>query len=173
MLTNSGFSYAFPAGYTVANNDVIVLHVGGSCTDGAGDPGSCGSAAPFTGSAWDFSAPGDLSYSGKVFEVFAPDGSPMDGVPFVKSHGAVPSSYVAAVKQLQSDRVWAASPACVDDPTSIYAKDQYCRNISVAWDNLLTDHSDSVARIAGASPLDVPGSAAEWSAALPSTWGSY
>ncbi len=105
--------------------------------------------------------------------MFGPDGSPMDGVPFVKSHGVMPSSLVAAVQQLQSDRVWAASPACVDDPSTGLAKDRYCRNISVAWDNLLTDDSNSVARIAGSSPLTVPGSASEWSAALPSTWGTY
>lgn len=172
-LTNSSFAFDFPSGYTVADGDVILLHLAGTCSDAPSDRASCGSGAPFSATAWDLSAPGSLTYSGKVFELFAADGTPMDGVPFVESHGAEPTSFVAAVEQLQRDRVWPATPACVDDPQTGLAKDRYCRNISVLWDGLADDGSNSVQRIAGSAPLAVPGSAAAWSAALPSTWGTY
>jgi len=172
-LTNSGLSFGFPSGYTVATNDVIVLHLDAGCSDLPTDRASCGSVAPFTSSAWDLSLVGSLTYSGKVFELLAPDGSPMDGVPFVESHGAEPATLVAAVQRLQADRVWAATPACIDDPSTGLAADRYCRNVSVLWDGLLTDNSNSVQRIAGGSALAVPGDASQWSAALPATWGTY
>lgn len=172
-LTNSGLSYAFPDGYQASVGDVIVLHVGGSCSDSPANRASCGDGAPFSASAWDFSTSGGLSYSGKVFELLAPDQTPVDGVPFVESHGTEPANYVAAVQQLQRDRVWPASPPCVDDPATGLAKDRYCRNIAVLWDSLSSDGSDSVQRIAGAAPLDVPGAATQWSARLPASWGGY
>ena len=53
------------------------------------------------------------------------------------------------------------------------AKDRYCRNISVIWDDLASDYSNSISRIAGSDPLAVPGTRAQWSAALPATFGTY
>lgn len=170
-LTNSGFAFSFPAGYTVAAGDIIVLHLGGDCTDDATDPQSCGESAPFS-DAWDFGAPGSLTYSGKVLELFSADDTAMDGAPFVESHGVAPGTYVAAVKQIQADGVWDAT-ACVDDPSTGLAKDRYCRNISVLWDDLADDNSTSVTRITGDDALSVPGNSGQWSAALPATFGTY
>jgi hypothetical protein len=165
-LTNSNFDFAFPAGYTVAADDVIVLHLAGTCTDPPGDASGCGSPA------WDFGMPGTLSYSGKVFQVSATGGEIMDAVPFVESGGVAPANYVAAVQLIQSKSRWDAT-ACIDDPSTGMAKDRYCRNISVIWDGLANDNTNSVARIVGATPLEVPGTRAQWSAALPATFGTY
>ncbi|NBD10150.1 hypothetical protein GTY96_14330 [Corallococcus sp. c25j21] len=169
-LTNSGFSFTFPQGYSVADGAVLVLHLGGSCTDAPGAPASCGQTAPFSAQAWDFSMPGALSYSGKVFELLAADGSPVDGVPFVKASGAMPDEAVAAVQRLQADRVWDPTP-CVHNPQTGFAKDLYCRNIAADWSGLGADLS--VMRIGGATPLAVPGTAKQWSGPLPSRWGTY
>ncbi|RKH09346.1 hypothetical protein D7V97_16825 [Corallococcus sp. CA053C] len=169
-LTNSGFSFTFPSGVLVKAGDVLVLHVGGDCTDAPGGPATCGQTAPFSAQAWDFSMPGELSYSGKVFELLAADGTPVDGVPFVKASGVMPAETVAAVQQLQADRVWNPAP-CIHDPQSAFAKDLYCRNIAVNWSDLGAD--SSVMRIGGTTPLAVPGMAAQWSGPLPSRWGTY
>jgi hypothetical protein len=169
-LTNSGFTFTFPQGYTVETNAVLVLHLGGACTDAPGNPSSCGQTAPFSAGTWDFSMPGSLSYSGKVFELLSSKGSPMDGVPFVRASGEMPSSVVAAVQRLQADRVWDATP-CMHDLTTGLARDRYCRNIAVNWSDLTPD--TSVMRIDGASPLSTPGSRTQWSGPLPSRWGSY
>jgi hypothetical protein len=171
-LTNSNYLFAFPAGYAVAAGDVLVLHLAGECTDEPGDPASCGDATPFTTAAWDFGMPGSLSYSGKVLVVRADDGTAVDAVPFVESSGTPPATYVAAVQQIQSAGMWDATP-CIDDPSTGLARDRFCRNISVLWDNLDSDNSNSVIRLGGDSPLDVPGSAEQWSAALPATWGTH
>ncbi|MEJ7597751.1 MAG: hypothetical protein WKG01_07575 [Kofleriaceae bacterium] len=170
-LTNSDFDYTFPAGYTVATNDVILLHLAGTCTDQVGDAASCGTAAPFT-AAWDFSMPGNLSYSGKVFELTSTGGARMDAVAFVESGGLAPAGYVAAVQLIQSRSAWDPTP-CIHDPATGMAKDRYCRNISVIWDALEDDNSNSVTRIVGAEPLTVPGSRAQWTAALPASFGTY
>lgn len=169
-LTNSGFSFTFPQGYSVADGAVLVLHLGGACTDAPGAPASCGQTAPFSAQAWDFSTPGALSYSGKVFELLAADGSPVDGVPFVKASGVMPDETVAAVQRLQADRVWDPTP-CVHNPQTGFAKDLYCRNIAVDWSGLGADIS--VMRIGSATPLAVPGTAKQWSGPLPSRWGTY
>ncbi|MCY1040870.1 hypothetical protein OV208_05995 [Corallococcus sp. bb12-1] len=169
-LTNAGFRFTFPQGYTVAAGAVLVLHLGGDCTDAPGAPASCGQTAPFTATAWDFSLPGSLSYSGKVFELLAADGSPVDGVPFVRDSGVMPDETVAAVQRLQADRVWDATP-CIHNMDTGLAKDRYCRNIAVNWSDLGTD--SSVMRIVGTTPLATPGSATQWSAPLPSRWGTY
>lgn len=171
-LTNSNFDFTFSAGYSVSVGDVITLHLGGSCTDDSNDKTTCGDTTPFTHAAWDFSMPGDFSYSGKVLEIRAANGSAMDGVPFVESGGAVPDSFVGAVQRLQAAGLWDAS-ACVHDLTTGFARDRYCRNISVIWDDLRNDYSNSVMRIVGDSPTSVPGRASQWSAQLPSNWGTY
>ncbi|RYZ42081.1 MAG: hypothetical protein EOO71_09310 [Myxococcaceae bacterium] len=169
-LTNADFSFTFPQGYVVEAGAVLVLHLGGNCTDAPGTPASCGQTAPFTATAWDFSTPGSLSYSGKVFELLASNGSPVDGVPFVRASGVMPDGTVAAVQRLQADRVWDATP-CIDNPASEFAKDRYCRNIAVNWTNPMTD--SSVMRIVGTTPLATPGLATQWSGPLPSRWGTY
>ncbi|GHG91578.1 hypothetical protein [Comamonas sp. JC664] len=169
-LTNSGFRFTFPQGYMVETGDVVVLHLGGSCTDAPGNPGSCGQTEPFTLRAWDFSTPGSLSYSGKVFELFASNGSPVDGVPFVRASGEMPNNLAAAVQRLQADRVWDPTP-CVHNPASQFARDRYCRNIAVDWSNL--DPNSSVMRISGSEPLATPGAKTQWSGPLPSRWGTY
>ncbi|WP_426753903.1 hypothetical protein [Myxococcus sp. Y35] len=169
-LTNSGFTFTFPAGYTVETGAVLVLHLGGGCTDAPGNPASCGQTAPFSAVAWDFNAQGSLSYSGKVFELFASDGSPIDGVPFVRASGEMPSNLVAAVQRLQADRVWDPTP-CIHDLQTGFARDRYCRNIAVDWSNM--NAGASIMRIAGDSPLTTPGSRTQWSAPLPSRWGTY
>ncbi|NVI98583.1 hypothetical protein HV824_10685 [Myxococcus sp. AM009] len=169
-LTNSDFTFTFPQGYTVETGAVLVLHLRGACTDVPGDPASCGQDAPFTAGAWDFSVPGSLSYSGKVFELFASDGTPIDGVPFVRASGEMPSSIVAAVQRLQADRVWDPTP-CVHDLQTGFARDRYCRNIAVDWSNMNADAN--VMRIAGDSPLTTPGTRTQWSGPLPSRWGTY
>ena len=120
--TNSGFRFTFPNGYTVRRGDVIVLHLNGACTDDVNDKTSCGGTAPLSTGAWDFSMRGSLSYSGKVFVLIADDGAMMDGVPFVESGGAVPSSYATAVRQLQAEGLWDATP-CVDDQTTGFPRD--------------------------------------------------
>lgn len=170
-LTNSNFDFTFPAGFTVAADDVIVLHLAGDCSDTPADATSCGTTAPFS-AAWDFSMPGTLSYSGKVFEVSATGGASMDAVAFVESGGVAPSTYVAAVQMIQSRTLWDPT-ACIDDPSTGMAKDRYCRNISVIWDGLTSNNANSVSRIASADPLAVPGGKAQWSAALPATFGTY
>ncbi len=169
-LTNSDFSFTFPNGYMVETGDVLVLHLGGACTDSPENPDSCGQAAPFSARAWDFSMPGVLSYSGKVFELFASDGTPVDGVPFVRASGEMPASLVAAVQRLQADRVWDPTP-CVHDMQTGFARDRYCRNIAVDWSNMSA--GSSVMRIAGDSPLTTPGTRTQWSGPLPSRWGTY
>ncbi|WP_244238139.1 hypothetical protein [Corallococcus terminator] len=169
-LTNADFSFTFPQGYTVEAGAVLVLHLGGDCTDAPGAPASCGQTAPFTAKAWDFSLPGSLSYSGKVFELLAADGSPVDGVPFVRASGAMPNETVTAVQRLQADRVWDATP-CIHNLDTGLAKDRYCRNIAVNWSELNTD--SSVMRIVGTTPLATPGVATQWSTPLPSRWGTY
>ncbi|WP_223636091.1 hypothetical protein [Corallococcus sp. EGB] len=169
-LTNSDFTFTFPQGYTVETGAVLVLHLGGSCTDAPGNPASCGQTSPFSASAWDFSMPGTLSYSGKVFELISSKGTPVDGVPFVRASGEMPSSIVAAVQRLQADRVWDSTP-CIHDMTTGFAKDRYCRNISVNWSDL--NASTSIMRISGASPLTTPGIQTQWSGPLPSRWGTY
>ncbi|WP_244227181.1 hypothetical protein [Corallococcus aberystwythensis] len=169
-LTNSDFAFTFPQGYTVETGGVLVLHLGGSCTDAPGNPASCGQVPPFSASAWDFSMPGSLSYSGKVFELLSAKGAPVDGVPFVRASGEMPSSVVTAVQRLQADRVWDATP-CVHDMTTGFAKDRFCRNIAVNWSDL--DATSSVMRISGTSPLTTPGTATQWSGPLPSRWGVY
>ncbi|QDE89178.1 hypothetical protein BHS06_09540 [Myxococcus xanthus] len=169
-LTNSDFTFTFPQGYTVEAGAVLVLHLRGACTDAPGNPASCGQAAPFTAGAWDFSMPGSLSYSGKVFELFASDGTPIDGVPFVRASGEMPSNIVAAVQRLQADRVWDPTP-CVHDLQTGFARDRYCRNIAVDWSNMNADAN--VMRIAGDSPLTTPGTRSQWSGPLPSRWGTY
>ncbi len=168
-LTNSDFTFTFPQGYTVETDAVLVLHLRGACTDAPGNPASCGQAAPFTAGAWDFSVPGSLSYSGKVFELFASDGTPIDGVPFVRASGEMPSTIVAAVQRLQADRVWDPTP-CVHDLQTGFARDRYCRNIAVDWSNMNADAN--VMRIAGDSPLTTPGTRTQWSGPLPSRWGT-
>ena len=165
-LTNSSFDYTFPAGYMVAANDVIVLHLAGTCTDQPGDAATCGSPA------WDFSMAGNLTYSGKVLELTASGGVRMDAVAFVESGGQPPADYVTAVQLIQSRSAWNPTP-CIDDPATGMAKDRYCRNISVIWDALETDNSNSVTRIVGADPLAVPGTHAQWTAALPASFGTY
>jgi hypothetical protein len=165
-LTNSNFDFTFPAGYTVAANDVIVLSLAGTCTDPPTDRAMCGTAA------WDFSMPGTISYSGKVFEVSVAGGEVMDAVAFVESGGVAPAGYVAAVQLIQSKTRWDPT-TCIDDASTGMAKDRYCRNISVIWDGLMSNNSNSVSRIVGADPLTVPGSRAQWSAALPATFGTY
>ncbi|MBE4746622.1 hypothetical protein G4177_00365 [Corallococcus sp. ZKHCc1 1396] len=169
-LTNSKFSFTFPQGFTVEAGAVVLLHLGGGCSDTPGVPAACGQTAPFSAQAWDFSVAGSLSYSGKVFELLASDGSPMDGVPFVKASGVMPDGTVAAVQRLQADRVWDATP-CIDNPQSDFAKDRYCRNIAVNWSDL--GSGTSVMRIGGATPLATPGMATQWSGPLPSRWGIY
>jgi hypothetical protein len=167
----SGFTFAFPAGYTVAADDVIVLHLADDCTDTPTDRAACGDADPFSDAAWDFGMPGSFSYSGKVLEILAA-GAPMDAVAFVESSGTAPASYVAAVQQIQSEGLWDATP-CIDDPSTGLARDRFCRNISVNWDDLDSDGSNSVTRLGGDDPLRAPGQASQWSAALPSSWGTY
>ncbi|MFB1481448.1 hypothetical protein [Corallococcus sp. RDP092CA] len=169
-LTNSDFAFTFPQGYTVETGAVLVLHLGGSCTDAPGDPASCGQTAPFSDSAWDFSMPGTLSYSGKAFELLSSAGAPVDGVPFVRASGEMPASIVAAVQRLQADRVWDATP-CIHDMTTGLAKDRYCRNIAADWSSL--NESSSVMRINGTAPLATPGTRTQWSGPLPSRWGTY
>ncbi|WP_404370603.1 hypothetical protein ACIHQR_10700 [Corallococcus coralloides] len=169
-LTNSDFAFTFPQGYTVETGAVLVLHLGGACTDAPGDPASCGQAQPFSASAWDFSMAGTLSYSGKVFELLSSKGVPVDGVPFVRASGEMPASVVTAVQRLQADRVWDATP-CIHDMTTGFAKDRYCRNIAVNWSDL--NASSSVMRISGTAPLTTPGSQTQWSGPLPSRWGTY
>ncbi|RKH16699.1 hypothetical protein D7X74_14675 [Corallococcus sp. CA047B] len=169
-LTNADFSFTFPQGYRVETGAVLVLHLGGDCTDAPGAPASCGQTAPFTAKAWDFSLPGSLSYSGKVFELLAADGSPVDGVPFVRASGVMPDETVAAVQRLQADRVWDSTP-CIHNMETGLAKDRYCRNIAVSWSDL--DADSSVMRIVGTTPLATPGMATQWSAPLPSRWGTY
>ncbi|GMU08673.1 hypothetical protein ASNO1_49260 [Corallococcus caeni] len=169
-LTNSDFAFTFPQGYTVETGAVLVLHLGGSCTDAPGNPASCGQTPPFSASAWDFSMPGSLSYSGKVFELLSSKGAPVDGVPFVRASGEMPSNIVAAVQRLQADRVWDATP-CVHDLGTGLARDRYCRNIAVNWSDL--NASSSIMRINGTSPLTTPGTQTQWSGPLPSRWGSY
>src|SRR5688572_4207852 len=90
--TNSHVDFAFPPGFTVRRSDVVVLHLAGDCTDQPSNAEACGTAAPFS-AAWDFSVPGQLTYSGKVFELLAGDGAPIDAVPFVESGGMAPSTY--------------------------------------------------------------------------------
>jgi hypothetical protein len=171
-LTNSSYTFTFPDGFTVKENDVIVLHLGGACSDLATDAASCGTTAPFTAKAWDFSMPGTFSYSGKVLEVVDGAGASLDAVPFVQGSGTPPATYVGAVQMIQSRAMWNATP-CVDDPSTGMAKDRYCRNISVLWDGLKNDNTNSVIRLGGAKPLEVPGSGAQWTAALPATFGSH
>ncbi|WP_242588304.1 hypothetical protein [Corallococcus macrosporus] len=169
-LTNSDFAFTFPQGYTVETGAVLVLHLGGSCTDAPGNPASCGQTQPFSASAWDFSMQGSLSYSGKVFELLSSKGAPVDGVPFVRESGEMPSNIVAAVQRLQSDRVWDATP-CVHDPSTGLARDRFCRNIAVNWSDLTAN--SSIMRINGNTPLTTPGTQTQWSGPLPSRWGSY
>ncbi|RKI73621.1 hypothetical protein D7X55_04920 [Corallococcus sp. AB049A] len=169
-LTNSDFAFTFPQGYTVETGAVLVLHLGGACTDAPGNPASCGQTSPFSASAWDFSMQGTLSYSGKVFELLSSKGAPVDGVPFVRASGEMPSNIVAAVQRLQADRVWDATP-CIHDLTTGFAKDRYCRNIAVNWSDL--NEASSVMRINGSTPLATPGTQSQWSGPLPSRWGSY
>jgi hypothetical protein len=169
-LTNSDFTFTFPQGYTVETGAVLVLHLGGTCSDAPGNPASCGQTAPFSANAWDFSMPGSLSYSGKVFELLSSKGVPVDGVPFVRASGEMPASVVPAVQRLQADRVWDATP-CVHDLSTGLARDRYCRNIAVNWSDLSPD--TSVMRINGASPLTTPGLKSQWSGPLPSRWGTY
>lgn len=171
-LTNSSYTFTFPDGFTVKENDVIVLHLGGACSDTAADPAACGTTAPFTAKAWDFSMPGTFSYSGKVLEVVDGAGKSLDAVPFVQGSGTPPATYVAAVQMIQSRAMWNAT-ACIDDPSTGMAKDRYCRNNSVIWDGLKNDNTNSVIRLGGARPLEQPGSGAQWSAALPATFGSH
>ncbi|QAT87201.1 putative lipoprotein [Corallococcus coralloides] len=169
-LTNSDFAFTFPQGFTVETGAVLVLHLGGSCTDAPGDPASCGQTAPFSASAWDFSMPGTLSYSGKVLELLSSKSVPVDGVPFVRASGEMPLSIVAAIQRLQADRVWDATP-CIHDMTTGFAKDRYCRNIAADWSGL--NESSSIMRISGTTPLTTPGLKTQWSGPLPSRWGSY
>ncbi|MBN8466226.1 hypothetical protein JYJ95_06860 [Corallococcus exiguus] len=169
-LTNSDFAFTFPQGYTVETGAVLVLHLGGACTDAPSDAASCGQTAPFSASAWDFSMPGTLSYSGKAFELLSSKGVPVDGVPFVRASGEMPLSIVAAVQRLQADRVWDATP-CIHDMTTGFAKDRYCRNIAADWSSL--NESSSIMRISGTAPLTTPGLKTQWSGPLPSRWGSY
>ena len=169
-FTNSDFAFTFPQGYTVETGAVLVLHLGGSCTDAPGNPASCGQTSPFSATAWDFSMQGTLSYSGKVFELLSSKGAPVDGVPFVRASGEMPSNIVAAVQRLQADRVWDATP-CIHDMTTGFAKDRYCRNIAVDWAGL--NEASSVMRINGSTPLATPGAQSQWSGPLPSRWGSY
>ncbi|NOK32245.1 hypothetical protein HMI49_03375 [Corallococcus exercitus] len=169
-LTNSDFAFTFPQGYTVETGAVLVLHLGDSCSDAPGNPAACGQTPPFSASAWDFSMPGTLSYSGKVFELLSSKGVPVDGVPFVRASGEMPTNIVAAVQRLQADRVWDATP-CVHDLTTGLARDRYCRNIAVNWSDLTAN--SSVMRINGTTPLTTPGTQTQWSGPLPSRWGSY
>ncbi|WP_254379882.1 hypothetical protein [Corallococcus exiguus] len=169
-LTKSDFAFTFPQGYTVETGAVLVLHLGGACTDAPSDAASCGQTTPFSASAWDFSMPGTLSYSGKAFELLSSKGVPVDGVPFVRASGEMPLSIVAAVQRLQADRVWDATP-CIHDMTTGFAKDRYCRNIAADWSSL--NESSSIMRISGTAPLTTPGLKTQWSGPLPSRWGSY
>jgi hypothetical protein len=169
--TNSHIEFAFPPGFTVRHGDVVVIHFSGSCSDQPGNAEACGTAAPFSG-AWDFSVPGQLTYSGKVFELLAGDGASIDAVPFIESSGMPPSSYVAAVQLIQSHGVWNPMP-CKDGPSNGPAQDRYCRNISVIWDDLKDDNTNSVQRIVGHSALAVPGAGPQWTPALPSTFGEH
>ncbi|NPC47092.1 hypothetical protein D7X99_12280 [Corallococcus sp. AB032C] len=169
-LTNSDFAFTFPQGYTVETGAVLVLHLGGACTDAPSNAASCGQTAPFSASAWDFSMPGTLSYSGKAFELLSSKGVPVDGVPFVRASGEMPLSIVAAVQRLQADRVWDATP-CIHDMTTGFAKDRYCRNIAADWSSL--NENSSIMRISGTAPLTTPGLKTQWSGPLPSRWGSY
>ncbi|RKG59006.1 hypothetical protein D7X30_15715 [Corallococcus sp. AB011P] len=169
-LTNADFAFTFPQGYTVETGAVLVLHLGGACTDAPGAPASCGQTQPFSASAWDFSMPGTLSYSGKAFELLSSKGVPVDGVPFVRASGEMPTSIVAAVQRLQANRVWDATP-CIHDMTTGFAKDRYCRNIAVDWSSL--NESSSIMRISGTTPLTTPGNQTQWSGPLPSRWGTY
>ncbi|MBN9683454.1 MULTISPECIES: hypothetical protein [unclassified Corallococcus] len=170
-LTNSEFAFTFPQGYTVETGAVLVLHLGGTCTDAPGNPASCGQTQPFSASGWDFSMPGTLSYSGKVFELLSSKGVPVDGVPFVRASGEMPASVVTAVQRLQADRVWDATP-CIHDMTTGFAKDRYCRNIAADWSGL-NNASSSVMRINGTAPLTTPGTQTQWSGPLPTRWGTY
>jgi hypothetical protein len=170
--TNSGLDVALPSGYALDAGDVLVVHVGGHCTDPPDDPAACGDDAPWSASAYDLSVAGGMSYSGKVLAVLDAADELVDGVAFVESHGVAPASYVAAVEGLQAIGAWDPT-ACVDDDSTGHAEDRYCRNISVLWDDLSADGSSSVTRIVGGTPLATPGHAAQWSDALPATFGSY
>jgi hypothetical protein len=170
--TNSGLDVALPSGYALDDGDVLVVHVGGRCTDPPDDPAACGDDAPWSAAAYDLSVAGGMSYSGKVLVVLGADGAVVDGVAFVESHGVAPASYVAAVEGLQAIGAWDPT-TCVDDASTGKAEDRYCRNVSVLWDGLSADGSSSVTRIVGGAPLTTPGHAAQWSAALPATLGAY
>jgi len=161
-LTNSHYSFTFPSGYVVQANDVIVLHLSGDCTDPATDAGSCVESF-FSAAAWDFSMVATISYSPKVFEIVGPDGVAMDGVALTKS-GTPPSSFVTAVNQIQTDGVWDAT-ACTDNAS--------CSAISVDYNGLLVDQTNSVERTAGATPFAVPGDKTQWSALGAQTFGTY